>query len=63
MATPDVSGGDTGSEAARVWRIPPTLLEPGALSFWRAVLMTGFGAGVAATILTEILGSRATLGL
>lgn len=36
--------------------IPATLAQPGVAGFWLAVLLTGAGAGVAAAVLTLILG-------
>jgi len=35
--------------------IPATLMQPGAAVFWLAVILTGFGAGVGAVALTELL--------
>ena len=40
---------------ANAWRIPPTLATPGAAAFWRATILTGVGAGVAAVLLTRLL--------
>jgi len=41
--------------AAAPSTIPATLAQPGAIGFWLAVLLTGFGAGVAAIALTLLL--------
>jgi CIC family chloride channel protein len=35
--------------------IPPTLLLPGAMKFWLAVLLTGIGTGIGAVALTRLL--------
>jgi len=43
------------SENADPSAIPPTLTSPRALAFWLAVLCTGLGAGIAATLLTTLL--------
>jgi len=36
-------------------RIPATILQPGALRFWLAALLTGVGAGLGAIVLTRLL--------
>jgi hypothetical protein len=38
------------SENSKEAKIPASLLQPGALRFWLAVLCTGIGAGVGAII-------------
>jgi chloride channel protein, CIC family len=35
--------------------VPATLLQPGALGFWVAVVLTGVGAGIGAAVLTQLL--------
>jgi CIC family chloride channel protein len=43
------------SPTTNAWRIPPTLATPGARAFWRATILTGVGAGLAAVGLTRLL--------
>lgn len=43
------------SEAPHQNGIPATLGQPGALTFWLAVLLTGVGAGLGAVLLTGLL--------
>jgi chloride channel protein, CIC family len=47
--------GDERAAAGARGRIPATLVQPGAVGFWLAVMLTGVGTGLGAGVLTRLL--------
>jgi chloride channel protein, CIC family len=50
---PSAPGADAPSSAGA--KVPATLRDPGALSFWFAIVLTGLAAGLGAALLTALL--------